>query len=189
VGLFANGTPTAKFNAIGDACIGRIVDIAQTQRTEYLRDGGVGDLMFWSAGRPVAGAATDPRTGQANQPVLDHVITVDTGKPDANGETEMRIFVKGKAELAAVKQACREAGARDVEIGGLIKKIWVSGAGGVADPRVYEFKYKAPETNNPVREVLDKMNRAHQTSPVTAVREAALAQAAAQPGLEGNPPF
>jgi hypothetical protein len=173
VGLFTSSTPTAKFQQIGDSIVGRITHIGQQQRTEYLRDGGIGPRMYWSGGRPVADAEIDPRSGEANQPVMDHVVTLDTGKPDENGETERRVFVKGKAELASVKQACIAAGVRDIEIGGVLKKTWLSGAGGTADPRVYEYKYKAPERaaepqpiSDVLPEVLERLKRSHASSPV-----------------------
>jgi hypothetical protein len=191
MGLFSNSTPTAKFAQVGDFCIGRITSIGQQQRTEYHRDGTSGQAMFWSGGRPVAGADVDPKTGQPNQPVMDHVVTVDTGHPDENGETERRIFVKGKADLASIKAACTEAGVRDIEVGGLMKKLWESGRGGVDEPRVYRYFYQPParagvlgddqapapapatQPDQPgaapagnVQAALDQMARAHASSPV-----------------------
>jgi hypothetical protein len=183
MGLFSNTTPTAKFQQVGDICSGTIIDISQTQRTEFLRDGSIGEPMFWSGGRPVAGAATDPRTGNPNQPVMDWVITVDTGTPDEDGIAEKRIFIKGKADLNAVKVACIAAGVRDIEIGGRIAKKWVSGGrpGGadVDNPRVYQYRYAAPgaawnqaarepspEHRAAVREAVDRTLRAHESSPL-----------------------
>jgi hypothetical protein len=201
MGLFNTGAPTAKFLQVGDSCVGRIVDIRQTQRTEFLRGGDIGEPMFWSGGRPIAGAATDPRTGQPNQPVMDHVVTLDCGVEDEEGFTEKRIFVKGKAELASIKAACVAAGVRDVEVGGILKKTWVSGGrpGGadVDNPRVYEYRYKPPTGSDPkpaagaVATVIEKMHRAHATSPVTAVREAAAAQATspATPAASDHSPW
>lgn len=195
MGLFSSGVPTAKFQQIGDSCIGRIVDISQTQRTEFTRDGSVGQRMWWSGGRPVAGAEIDPRSGEQNAPVMDHVVTVDTGVADENGFSEKRIFVKGKAELTSIKAACTEAGVRDIEIGGLLKKTWMSGAGGTADPRVYEYKYKAPGSGEGPRpageivpEVLDRLKRAHTSSPVlNRVANTTVAQPNA--GFEEQIPF
>ncbi|HET8726355.1 MAG TPA: hypothetical protein VFO41_02490 [Alphaproteobacteria bacterium] len=173
VGLFANRAPTAKFQQIGDSCAGTIVDIGKAQRTEFKRDGSIGDPMFWSGGRPVAGAEIDPRSGEPNQPVMDHVITVDTGVADENGDTERRIFVKGKADLAAIKEACIAAGVRDIEVGGRIQKIWKSGEGGTADPRVYVYRYQPPGVQGGLKpiseiapEVLDRIERVHANSPV-----------------------
>lgn len=144
MGLFGDKAPTAKFNRIGDRCGGVIVDIGESHRTEYLRGGAAGEPMYWSSGRPVAGAAIDPASGAANRPVMDAVVTVETGVADEYGETERRIFVKGKADLAAVKDACVAAGVRDIEIGGRLTKTWVSGAGGTDDPRVYAYEYTKP---------------------------------------------
>lgn len=195
MGLFTTSIPTAKFTQIGDSVVGRIVDIGQQQRTEYLRDGGIGEPMFWSGGRPVAGAEMDPRTGQPNKPVMDHVITLETGAADENGVTERRVFVKGKAELASIKQACKDAGVRDIEVGGVLKKTWISGAGGTSDPRVYEYKYKAPAGDDDqaravreaVPEVLERMKRAHESSPLMQRAEAKAKSAPAS--FDDEPPF
>jgi hypothetical protein len=191
VGLFTSSTPTAKFQQIGDSVVGHITHIGKQQRTEYLRDGGIGPRMYWSGGRPVAGAEVDPRSGENNEPVMDHVVTVDTGVADENGETGRRVFIKGKAELASIKAACIAAGVRDIEIGGVLKKIWVSGAGGTADPRVYEYKYKAPERNGGPQpasevlpEVLERLKRSHENSPVLKRLERA-----PNPGFEEQIPF
>lgn len=204
MGLFSSGVPTAKFNAIGDTCSGTIVDIGQQQRTELVYDPATktyrnGDLMFWSGGRPVAGADVDPRTGQPNQPVMDHVVTVDTGITDENGNSERRIFVKGKAELASIKAACTAAGVRDIEVGGRLVKTWMSGAGGTADPRVYAYQYAPPAANGetpggprPVKEivpeVLDRLARAHASSPVLN-RAKVTTGSVPNPGFEEEIPF
>lgn len=203
MGLFSNSVPTAKFLQVGDSCTGTIVEIGQTQRTEFKRDGSIGDPMFWSGGKPVAGAEVDPRSGQPNQPVMDHVITLETGQPDENGETQRRIFVKGKSELASIKEACIAAGVRDVELGGKLQKTWASGGrpGGadVDNPRVYSYRYAPPkggvtaqapapapvapaQTAAAVHEAMDRMQRAHASSPV-------LNKTRANPGFEEEPPF
>lgn len=196
MGLFTTGTPTAKFTAIGDSVVGRIVDIGQQQRTEVIYDPATktyksGGPMFWSGGRPVADAATDPRNGQPNQPVMDGFVVLDTGVADENGETRKKVIVKGKNELAAVRQACTDAGVRDVEVGGMLKKIWVSGAGGLADPRVYQYLYKPPaaeaaaqEANPAVGEAADRLKRAHAASPILSQM-----RSAGTGGFADEPPF
>jgi hypothetical protein len=203
MGLFSSGVPTAKFSQPGDSCVGRIVAIGQKQRDEIVYDASAkayrstGELMFWSGGRPTAGAATDPHTGQPNQPVLDGVVTLDTGTADENGETQKKVIVKGKAELESIKQACLGAGVRDVEVGGIFKKIWVSGAGGLADPRVYEYKYKPPAAEtDPTRyvsppsgvmpAVTAQLARVHTSSPVL---NRGGTTSAAQVTFEEEPPF
>jgi len=147
MGLFSNRAPTAKFNAIGDSCTGVIVDIGQEHRTEFTRDGSIGAPMYWYDRKPTPGVAVDPKTGQENQPVMDPVITVDTDQPDDYGNTERRIFVKGRAELASIKEACKAAGVRDIEAGGRLTKTWASGAGGTQDPRVYVYRYAPPSAD------------------------------------------
>jgi hypothetical protein len=144
MGLFSNKAPTAKFRQIGDQVVGDIVAFDKQQRTEYLKGGGIGEPMFWSGRRPVAGAAVDPQTGEANRPVMDDVLVLDTGIPDDYGQTERRLFVKGAAMLEGIAAACKEAGVRDVDLGGRLTCTWASGAGGTADPRVYAFTYVPP---------------------------------------------
>lgn len=160
MGLFTDRAPTAKFNKIGDFCTGRIVEISKSHRTEFKRDGSIGDLMYWYNGKPTAGVAVDPQTKEPNRPVEDPVITVDTGEPDEYGNTERRIFVKGKGDLAAIKTACTGAGVRDIEIGGRITKTWISGAGGTSDPRVYGYEYEPPAAQGvAMTEALDLVQR------------------------------
>jgi hypothetical protein len=150
MGLFTDRAPTAKFTKIGDATGGKIVDIGKSHRTEFMRDGSIGQPMYWFNGKPVPGVAVDPQTGQENRPVEDPVVTVDTGKADEYGNTERRIFIKGSGDLAAVKAACVAAGVRDIEIGGHLTKTWASGAGGTADPRKYTYAYFPPVPHDAV---------------------------------------
>jgi len=143
MGLFGNKAPTAKFKKLGDQVSGEIVDFQQQQRTEYV-PGKVGDPMFWHKGKPTAGMAVDPATGEPNRPVMDDVIVLETGVADEYGETERRLFIKGKQMLDGLKAACRDAGVRDLDTGGRLTCRWAEGAGGAADPRVYAFEYVPP---------------------------------------------
>lgn len=144
MGLFSDSIPTAKFNQIGDSVVGAIVRFDQQQRTEFTPGGGAGRLMFWHNGKPTAGTPTDPQTGEANQPVMDKVIVLDTGVDDGYGETQRRLFVKSKQMLNDIKTACKAAGVRDVDEGGRLTCTWVSGAGRVGSPKVYAFEYAPP---------------------------------------------
>lgn len=146
MGLFSDTIPTAKFNQIGDTVVGAIVRFDQQQRTEFTPGGGAGRLMFWHNGKPTAGMPTDPQTGEANQPVMDKVIVLDTGVDDGYGETQRRLFVKSKQMLNDIKTACKAAGVRDVDEGGRLTCTWASGAGRVGSPKVYAFEYAPPAT-------------------------------------------
>lgn len=145
MGLFSDKVPTAKFNQIGDQVSGVIVSFDKQQRTKFIRgQKSGGALMYWHNSKPTAGVARDPQTGEANRPVMDDVVILDTGVADEYGETERRLFVKTKQMLDAIKTACKAAGVRDVDEGGRLTCRWVSGAGGTTDPRVYAFEYAAP---------------------------------------------
>lgn len=158
MGIFNDTAPTGKFSRIGDRCGGEVVHIGEHHRTEFKRDGSVGLPMYWVNRQPTAGVAVDPQTNEPNRPVMDAVVTVDTGEADEYGNTERRVFVKGKAELTSLKSACTAAGVRDIEVGGRLTKTWSSGAGGTADPRVYTFEYVPPGQPTPVADGLAAVN-------------------------------
>lgn len=145
MGLFNDRAPTAKFHQIGDRVSGVIVDFDEQQRTEYIRGSKAGGPpMYWHNGKPTAGVAVDPQTGEANRPVMDPVVTLDTGVADEYGETERRLFVKGKQMFDGIKAACKAVGVRDIDKGGRLTCTWASGAGGAGSPRVYAFEYVPP---------------------------------------------
>lgn len=184
MGLFSNKAPTAKFKQIGDEVEGVIVAFDKQQRTEFI-PGGIGGPMFWHKGKPTADLAADPVTGKANDPVMDDVIILDTGVADEYGETERRLFIKGKQMLADLEAACRAGGVRDVDLGGRLACRWATGAGGTADPRVYAFRYTPPGAAAPApapasdglqerqREAVARVQRAQTNN--TAKRDAAKA--------------
>lgn len=141
MGMFGETIPTAKFEKIGDIVSGTIVEMYQHHRTEF----GTGIPMYWHNRKPTAGVETDPQTGKPNDPVTDPVIVLDTGTPDEYGETRRRLFVKGKAMVAAIQDARRAAKARDISEYGKLSCQWASGKGGqIGPPRVWKFEYEAP---------------------------------------------
>lgn len=146
MGLFSDTIPTAKFNQVGDKVVGIIVRFDQQQRTEFIPGGGVGAPMFWHNGRPVAGVASDPQTGEPNRPVMDKVIVLDTDEADQYGEKQRRLFIKSKQMLTGIKEACTAVGVRDVDEGGRLACTWASGAGRTGSPKVYAFEYDPPGT-------------------------------------------
>lgn len=145
MGLFKKMIPTAKFTNVGDKVSGTIVRFEHQQRTEFDPSGkGTGELMFWVNGKPKAGIAFDPETKKPNQPVMDQVVVIDTDEADEYGETQRRLFVKGKQTLSAIKEACKKVGVQDVDEGGRLTCTWVDGAGRVGSPKVYTFEYVPP---------------------------------------------
>lgn len=146
--MFTSNPPVAKFARIGDIVEGTIVDVYRSQRYEYVR-GGQGLPLYWSNKKPTPGARINPETGQANDPVLQHVITVDTGTPDDNGDTERRIFVKNKRMETALTAAVTLAGGRRVGgllIGGYLRCTWTGEeqGDGPSPAKVHSFEYAAP---------------------------------------------
>lgn len=148
MGLFVSNAPVAKFAKIGDSVEGVIVDIYKAQRYEYVR-GGQGEPLYWSNRKPTAGARIDRETGKPNDPVLQTVITVDTDTPDANGDTERRIFIKNKRMEHALTTAVTLAGGRRIGgllLGGFLRCTWVGEeqGDGPSPAKVYDFGYTAP---------------------------------------------
>lgn len=97
MGMFDYRPPALKFNGVGDRRGGRVTAVDKSQRRAYRSDGS-GGLLFWQDRRPTEGAEVDPRTGEANDPVMQWVIIVETGEPDQHGETERSIYF-GKQRL------------------------------------------------------------------------------------------
>lgn len=145
MGLFNETVPTAKFDKVGDSVTGEIVRFEKQHRSEFNPNlKGAPRMMFWVDGKPTAGIAFDPVTKKPNNPVMDNVLVLETGQPDEYGKTERRLFVKGKATLSAVKEACKSAGVQDVEEGGILTCTWANGLGRVGSPKVYSFSYVPP---------------------------------------------
>lgn len=107
--LMGGGAPSAKFPAIGALVAGRIA----TQPTvEQQRDYTTGELKFWKDGNPmmqlVVTLATNDRSPE---------ITDDDGT--------RRLYVKGQMKTA-IQQAVKTAGARGLEVGGVLTVRYVS---------------------------------------------------------------
>lgn len=145
--LFTGRTPSAKFNKIGDSVEGSIVEVEKRQRYQFSRDGS-GGPMFWHNRRPTENAryADD---GSPNDPVLDLVLTLETGVADENGDTERRVFLKNKRMNTALEKAVLTAGAKreGLLIGGRLQVTFsAEETGDGPNPyKVYDFVYGRPE--------------------------------------------
>lgn len=97
MGMFDYRPPALKFSGVGDRRGGRVTGVDKSQRRAYRSDGsGLG--LFWQDRRPTEGAEVNPATGEPNDPVMQWVITVETGEPDQHGDTERSVYF-GKQRL------------------------------------------------------------------------------------------
>jgi hypothetical protein len=199
--LFVTEAPSAKFPTVGTTVEGEVTDVYRAQRFEYVKNG-QGLPLYWQNRKPTAGArfAAD---GTPNDPVLQEVITLDTGVPDANGDTERRIFIKNKRMRTAIAAAVAAAGGRragGLLLGGRLSCTWVGeeeGEGG-QPAKVYEFTYTPPAPGTgrtPDNDVRLSERSADTPAPVTppvpdAAPEPATAYAPAErapiPGLDNH---
>ncbi|MEO3851726.1 hypothetical protein ABGB09_29560 [Streptomyces sp. B8F3] len=137
--LMGGGVASAKFPTIGAAVSGRI-----TERpvVEQQRDFTTGELKFWDDGKPMQ----------------QLVVTLATAERDpANPEDDgtRRLYVKGQMKNA-VAQAVRTAGARGLEVGGVLSVTYARD-GQKTNPRFnapknYEAQYTpaaSAELNTP----------------------------------------
>ena len=147
MGLFTVNAPAAKFVRVGDSVEGEIVEVIQEQRRKFVR-GQLGDPEYWFNRKPVINMPVDPATGKKNPPVLQYVITIDTGVPDEDGNTERRIFVKNKRMEDGLKKAVREAKVREGLLLGGGLSCTFTGYDETSEapqpPKIYEFVYTAP---------------------------------------------
>lgn len=145
--MFETRAPAVRFDRLGATVEGEIVDARRTQQTEFRTF----VPLYWE--RQGTGAvktynSVSPATGQANDPIMQTEITLDTGTPDENGDTERRLFVRGKRMDRALKAAvAKGGGGRDgLLIGGHLSCTWTgteaSGAG--QDAKLYDFTYRPP---------------------------------------------
>ncbi|GAA2457205.1 hypothetical protein [Streptomyces macrosporus] len=101
--LMGGGVPSAKFPTIGTTVAGRITE---RPTVEQQRDYTTGELKFWDDGKPQ----------------MQLVVTVQTDQRDPSVEDDdgtRRLYIKGQMKTA-VAQAVRAAGARGLEVGGIL---------------------------------------------------------------------
>lgn len=128
--LLGGSVPSAKFPTIGTSISGRITE---RPTVEQQRDFTSGEAKFWDDGKP-----------QLQLVVTLSTAEYDPANPDDDGTR--RIYVKGQMKNA-VAQAVRAAGARGLEIGGILSVTYARD--GVAKnprfnaPKEYSAQYTA----------------------------------------------
>jgi hypothetical protein len=131
--LFGAGDPSFLAESPGDTIVGEIVKLAASQQTDF----NTGAPLYWNNG--------DPR--------MQVIATLQTtlreaGVPDDDGKR--RVFIKGKSMSDGVRDAVRQAGARKLELGGVLQ-VTYTGDGpkerGKNPPKLYEVSYTKPDAN------------------------------------------
>lgn len=124
--LLTGGGSTAKFKEIGATVRGRVVAAEPRQARDY--DSG------------------KPKVWDNGDPVMEVVVTLDTGEEDENGNTFRTLYLGGKM-LQAVRQALAEARSKLVIGGELAVKYIGDGEPskkGFNPPKLYKAKYTPP---------------------------------------------
>lgn len=128
--LFGTATPGAKFESPGDTATGPIVKLGASQQTDY--------------------KTKEPLTWPDGKPRMQVEVSVQTTLRDPSIEDDdgiRRLFVKGKNLTTAVKDAVRAAGAKGLEIGGVLTVTYTGDAPaekGLNAPKLYEASYVKP---------------------------------------------
>lgn len=132
-------SPSAKFNAIGDAYVGRIISMVERQNTKP----GSGEPIFFPSG----------------DPQMVWVITIETASGErlalwAGGGKYKVASGSGESMLSAIGSAVRAAGAAAVDVGAELA-VAHTGMGeatpGKNPPRLYTAQYRAaPAASVPV---------------------------------------
>lgn len=115
--LMGGGVTSAKFPTIGTTVAGRITE---RPTVEQQKDFTTGEAKFWDDGKP-----------QMQLVVTVATNDIDPSNPDDDGAR--RIYVKGQMKNA-VAQAVRTAGARGLEVGGILS-VTYSADGVAKNPR------------------------------------------------------
>ena len=134
--LFAGGSRSAKFEAIGDLVKGRILSAEPRQQTTP-----EGALKTWSDGKPM----------------MQLVITLQTDLHDEDDDDGQRAVYakggkykvasgKGTSMLEAIREAVKRAGAKGIDIGATLT-VQHSGLGdktapAYSAPKLYVAKYE-----------------------------------------------
>lgn len=144
MGFLSSYAPSAKFAQVGDTVGGRIIDARMVQTSEYKRGGG-GRPEYWeNNAKAYTAIGAD---GTPNEPKAQLELTLETGVPDEQGETERRIFIKNKRQWSALKAAVKEArDRRGLLIGGYIEKTWTGTEAGEGseDAKTWRIVYTPP---------------------------------------------
>jgi hypothetical protein len=129
--LMGGGIPSAKFDTIGTTVSGTIATRPEVvQQTDL----DTGDPKFWNDGKPMMQLAVTIQTELRDPEVPD-----DDGK--------RKFYVKAKL-LDAVRTAIRTAGAKNLEVGGVLTVAYVADGEvkkrGHNPPKIYSATYQPP---------------------------------------------
>lgn len=142
--MFEKRAPVAKFTQVGQRVEGDIVDVQHTQQTDWKTR-----LPYFWENRLRVHNPRNLATGQPNDPVMQYIITIDTGKPtDDSGSTELRLFIDRPRMKTALREAVELTGGRDgLLIGGHLAMAWTGttpSQGGGRDANTYQCWYRPP---------------------------------------------
>ncbi|MER7206363.1 hypothetical protein [Streptosporangium sp. NPDC000239] len=129
--LMGGGIPSAQFPTIGTTVSG---PITTPPTVEQQKDLDSGEPKFWSDGKPM----------------MQMVVTVQTSLRDpqiVDDDGQRKFYIKAKL-LDAVRTAVRQAGARGLEVGGVLSITYVADGEvkkrGHNAPKIYTAAYAAP---------------------------------------------
>ena len=124
--LTHSGAPPFKFVDAGDTVTGKVTGAEKRASVDF--------------------ATGVPKTWDNGDPMYEVVITLDTGQPDQNDETERRIFARGNM-LKAIREALKAAGAQLEQDGTLTVRYVGDGEStkrGFSPPKLFKAKYVPP---------------------------------------------
>lgn len=187
MGLLDTYAKSATFDRVGDRVGGRVIG---APREVQQKDYDSGKPLWWTAegGRP----STDPeeRDGTKRNPVMQLVVTVDTGRIDPaveDDDGERAVWVRGQM-LQAARAALKRVRAKHIEPGG---EFWVvfereeqgrdeRGRAKGNPKKIYAVTYAPPDDEPPA----DDRPQGHQES-----LKAAVAARGTRASADDAPPF
>ena len=133
--LFGSGIPAAKFQHPGDTFGGPIVKLEATQMRKFDKKTNrpTDELDYWDNGDPKMQAVVTVRTQHR-----------DASDPSDDGQR--KLYISSRYQQNAVKAAVKNAGKRQLEIGGVLSLTYTHEAPSEAGPlaKFYEVTYQPP---------------------------------------------
>lgn len=131
--LMGGGVRAAKFETVGTVVSGVITEPPEVRQQTDIQ---TGDPLFWP---------------KSQTPKNQLVVTIQTElREDAEDDGLRRIYVKGRSLTNAVRDAVRDAGAKSLDVGGMLKVAFVGEgdppAKGFNAPKLYQAQYEKPAT-------------------------------------------
>jgi hypothetical protein len=136
--LMGSGSPGFSFMERGDRIVGQVLTEPTLQQQKVY---GTNDPAFWPSGDPKMQMLVQVQTNFRN---YEGLANPDRTQPDSGTRT---IYVKGKHFEKAAREAIRAAGARFIEVGGVIDVTYdgpdMSSKAGMK-PKLFTVRYQAP---------------------------------------------